>query len=185
MATPTTADARAVANYLLAKADVEQLRLDPLKLLKLVYISHGWTMGLRGVPLITQQVLAWPHGPVIPDVYHAFKRFGYTPIEGRAVYYDYEAGTWKDYPPTLDPDSKEIVDRVWDAYKGFTGPQLSTLTHQAGTPWALVTEGLQPNQIRDVPIPNEIIRSHYRQLALKNKQAQASAAGSPSAGSTD
>src|SRR6516164_9635188 len=100
-----TIDARAVANYLLSKADVDQKKLDPLQLQKLVYIAHGWHLGLLNRPLFAQRVEAWPYGPVIEDVYHAFKRFGQNGINGRAVYFDRERNAWEAYSAELSDDT--------------------------------------------------------------------------------
>jgi len=51
-----------------------------MQLIKLVYIAHGWTLGLYNQPLIGKQVEAWTYGPVIPSVYHDFKHYGRDPI---------------------------------------------------------------------------------------------------------
>ena len=170
-------DSRSVANYLLVKARAEENPLTPLQLVKLVYISHGWTLGLTQKPLSIQSVYAWPYGPVIPEVYHAFKQFGNGMIDGPALYFDLETGAHRSYVATFSPIEKEIVDKVWVAYKAFSGPQLSTITHRPGTPWATVTAGIPSDRIRDILIPNEIIRDHYRELALRNKATQEASGG--------
>jgi len=46
----------AVANYLIGKAHSEGDRITVMKLLKLVYIAHGWSLGLTGKPLIGEEV---------------------------------------------------------------------------------------------------------------------------------
>ena len=69
-------DARAIANYLLAKAELDQCSIDHLKLQKLLFIAHGWHLGLNKSPLFRQAVQAWPYGPVVDVVYQAFKAFG-------------------------------------------------------------------------------------------------------------
>lgn len=152
-------DARALANYLLSKAEVDQTTLDQLRLQKLAYLAHGWHLGLSGTPLIIQDVHAWPYGPVIPELYHEFKRFGEGPIGGRA--------NW--FHANLAPYSKGVVDAVWDKYGKMTGNQLITLTHEPGSPWATVANGRRPSEIRDIPIPNELIRRYYNNLAKKNQ----------------
>ena len=158
-------DARGVANLLLAKGKAEGVPIDPMKLLKLTYIAHGWVLGLTGKPLVRQQVFAWPYGPVIPDVYKAFRGFGSAPVTSPAS--DFEDLKWKPIEVNLDPTTSEVVDDVWDEYKAFSGLQLSTLTHRLGTPWAEVTSGMAPAQIRDILIPNPIIEKHYRELASR------------------
>ena len=170
MTKPT--DVRAVANYLLAKAEVDQKPLDQLQLQKLVYLAHGWHLGLSGEPLIVQAVHAWPYGPVIPALYEEFKRFGSGRINGRAQYFDPNSG-WGIFPPTLEPYSKAVVDEVWNHYGKLTGAQLITLTHEPGTPWATVTSGRTPAQIRDIPIPNELIQHYYHALAKENQAKRA------------
>lgn len=164
-------DARAVANYLLAKAEVDQKPLSHLQLQKLTYLAHGWMLGLSGRPLIGQPVHAWPYGPVIPAVYQAFKQAGNGRITGRATYYDPNAG-WRPFEPAMDEYAKAVVDSVWAVYGGMSGGQLITLTHQPGTPWEQVTRGKRPDEVRDVPIPDEIIRRYYHDLAVKNKASQ-------------
>ena len=54
----------------------------PMQLLKLVYIAHGWTLGICATPLITEQVEAWKYGPVIPDLYQHVKKYGSSSIFG-------------------------------------------------------------------------------------------------------
>ena len=71
-----TTSARAVANELIELAKQEGRAFTPLQLLKLVYIAHGWMLGLRQKPLIRDRIEAWKYGPVIPALYHDLKRYG-------------------------------------------------------------------------------------------------------------
>jgi uncharacterized phage-associated protein len=167
MATVQPVDARAIANILLAKGMSEGVSLDPMKLLKLTYIAHGWMLGLTGKPLFQQAVYAWPYGPVIPDVYQRFKRFGHSAVDAPAIKWDRMQGKWTPFEATLDENTAAILDRTWQLYKPFTGQELSALTHAKGTPWAIVTEGKKPSEIRDILIPEPLIQEHYRALAQR------------------
>ena len=51
-----------------------------MQLLKLVYIAHGWMLGLYDLPLISDEV-AWLYGPVIPNLYKEIKSYGGGPVE--------------------------------------------------------------------------------------------------------
>lgn len=164
-------DARSVANSLLARAEVDGEELDQLRLQKLVCLAHGWHLGLCDRPLMSQLVHAWPYGPVVPEVYHAFKQFRDRPIRGRAKFYSAGSG-WSDFPTAMDPYSKDVIDAVWQKYRGMTVGQLITLTHEPGTPWATVTAGLAPADIRDIPIPNDVTAAYYRKLAEANRAAR-------------
>jgi len=160
------ADARAVANRMLALGHEQAVELTPMKLLKLTYIAHGWSLGLTGEPLIRQMVYAWPYGPVIPDVYHAFKNYADKPIETPAA--KIIKGTkWEAYDAEFTAQQSTVIERTFTLYRSFTGIQLSTITHTEGTPWAMVTKNLPPEKIRDIPIPDSLIEEHYRELASK------------------
>ena len=73
--------AKAIANYFLEKGWNEGIELSPLKLIKLVYLAHGWHLGFTENPLIADYVHAWTYGPVIPELYHEFKKYRNQPIK--------------------------------------------------------------------------------------------------------
>lgn len=162
-------DARAIANYFLDLGARDGVPIDPLKIQKLVYISHGWHLAITGDPLIYQTVFAWTYGPVIPDLHRAFRDYGGRAIDGRAT----EAPDWehasepRPYTADLSPRTEEVLNRVWDVYGRNSGVELSALTHDFGTPWHNVAARLAPKDIRDLPITDEQIREHYLRLAAQ------------------
>jgi uncharacterized phage-associated protein len=68
--------AAAVANYFIDKALEEDRELTPMKLIKLIYLAHGWRLGWTQLPLIGEAIKAWKYGPVIESLYQSFKRYG-------------------------------------------------------------------------------------------------------------
>ena len=67
-------DARTVAEAVLwIRRDVQTT---PMHIIKLVYLSHGWMLGLHDTPLLWEPVEAWQYGPVVPSVYHLYKGWG-------------------------------------------------------------------------------------------------------------
>ena len=165
MSTPYSA--KAVANQFIRKSLKENNPLTPMKLLKLVYIAHGWHLAILDKPLITDRVEAWLYGPVIPELYHEFKHYGMLPIEGLATEYEplFEDGRLVDAKlvrPKIDSNDKptrDFLNRVWEVYKDFTAIQLSNMTHEKGSPWDSVFYGA-PNS--KPTIENETIKAHYR-----------------------
>ncbi|MFI5200989.1 MAG: Panacea domain-containing protein, partial [Candidatus Kapaibacterium sp.] len=99
-----------IANYFINKSKEESVVLTPMKLVKLVYIAHGWTLALRDRELLTESVEAWQYGPVLPSVYHAFKQYGSGQIKELAL-----PGN-NDFD-RIDSDTREVLDAVWDAYR--------------------------------------------------------------------
>ena len=48
----------------------------PMHVLKLTYLCHGWMLGIYDHALINEPVEAWQYGPVVPSLYHKYKKFG-------------------------------------------------------------------------------------------------------------
>src|SRR4051794_38624318 len=119
-------DARTVANEFLRVAWQNGHSLTNMQLQKLVYIAHGYSLALVDLPLVKQPVQAWRYGPVIKTLYDSLRQYG--------------AGTVTDMVNILPSQQvsetfRALIDVVGDAYGRFSGPQLSTMTHRAGTPW--------------------------------------------------
>lgn len=146
-----------VANRFLALAGERGDALTPMQLLKLVYIAHGWMLGLNGRPLISDEVQAWQYGPVIPKLYNAIRQYRSQPVQGNV----------KGGHGLLDPVETSIVDQVYNIYGQKSGPALSRLTHQVGGPWHTV---YRPGSFGDV-ISNDIIEDHYAMLAKRASAA--------------
>ncbi|HWD14178.1 MAG TPA: type II toxin-antitoxin system antitoxin SocA domain-containing protein [Pseudochrobactrum sp.] len=141
-------DARQIANWFIQRAARDGKTLTIMQLLKLVYIAHGWFLETSGSPLIRNRIEAWKHGPVIPDVYNAFRKQGITigsPIN------DFNAG--------LSYHAESIVEYVYNTYSGLSAGRLSEMTHERNGPWDLATKAYG----FFAPIDNDTILSHYRQ----------------------
>lgn len=104
-----------VAAQLLWYSNEATRQLTPMQILKLVYISHGWTLGLLSRPLIHEAVEAWRYGPVVPIVYKKYRRYRRNPIEDPV----------DDRRGLMDEDQNEVVRQVSEKYARFSGVQLS------------------------------------------------------------
>lgn len=147
-------DSRMIANEFLSLASKENKPLTIMQVLKLVYIAHGWSLGLYSRPLISDEVEAWQYGPVIPRLYQAIKDYRHDYIS-EAIRTDSNT--------SLDEREGRLVAEVYEIYGGKSGPALSRITHAKGTPWDLVYE---PGAFGMV-IPNDLIHDHYTRLANK------------------
>lgn len=148
-----TYSATTIANYFIKKASDEGEDMTLMKLSKLVYIAHGWSLAIYDSPLVSEPVQAWKFGPVIESLYHQFKKYGNRPIDMMAI---------AERIPDKDTETKSLLDKVWELNKNHTAYQLSNWTHIKGSPWDQVwkkTEGA-----RDQVIPNELIRKYFLQL---------------------
>ncbi|MCU8203474.1 DUF4065 domain-containing protein [Vibrio vulnificus] len=162
--------AKAVANAFLEIAQTEGAKIEPMKMQKLVYIAHGWALGLMNQPFITEDIQAWKYGPVIQDLYHEFKRYGRDYIVHKATNVSLDPKTLKivEETPKLandDTDAQALVRKVWEVYGKFSGPQLSNITHMPDTPWDITFNGEHQRVIS-----NDVIRDHYQQLIQQRSQ---------------
>jgi uncharacterized phage-associated protein len=146
----------------LAHTDDPPRGLTPLKLLKLVYIAHGWSFIHLNEPLLAEPAQAWQYGPVVPSLYHAIKQFGAQPV-GFPIPGDTD-------PQDLSAEAKSLIAAVYKAYGHLTGVQLSNMTHQPHTPWSDAWNSAGKNAV----ISNSNIAEHYR--ALHEHRAHGTAA---------
>ena len=78
-----------IANYFLWRAWEEDINVTPMKLIKLIYIAYGWNLAINNERLFDEKILAWAYGPVIPSIYHEFKRFANKPVNKDEYSTDY------------------------------------------------------------------------------------------------
>ncbi len=146
-----THDARAVANTLILRGMAKASPRDPLQIIKLTYLCHGWMLGLYHQPMSAQPVYAWQYGPVIPEVYHEIKRYGRNPVKSLL-----------DCPDdNFDELELDLIEQVYDVYIDFSGILLSQMTHAEGSPWRKIWDTHGRNAI----IPNDLIEEHFSELA--------------------
>jgi uncharacterized phage-associated protein len=151
---PRMYDARTIANELIKLASEAGQPLTNMQIQKLVYIAHGYALAIfGGEPLVKQSVEAWRYGPVIPVLYHSLREYGAGFVKNPIAMVPNES---------LDETDRALVAKVFSAYRGFTGPQLSTMTHKHGTPWSTIYDPRPEFQSK--VIPNELIKEYYSKL---------------------
>jgi uncharacterized phage-associated protein len=148
----------AISNHFIQKSLGDGNELTPMKMVKLAYISHGWYLALNNAePLLPEAIVAWKYGPVVQSLYHAFKKYGSERIT--SIEYDSNG----QIPLITNLETKSFLDKMWDVYKGYSGLQLSTLTHQPGTPWDTVWNKEDGKSKQNAVIRNKLIFDFYCQ----------------------
>ena len=112
-----------------------------LKLRKLVYSCQALQLALYDMPLFTEDVVAWQHGPVTRELYNAYKHFERNPVPK------------PDHPPLFDDETRDFSDEVYQVYGQFSAWKLRNLTHEED-PYTGVTH----NQV----ISHESMRTYYK-----------------------
>lgn len=114
-----------VARYFLSKVDDDAGdAISNLKLQKLVYYAQGFHLAICNDLLFPESIMAWEHGPVIPELYHTYKIYtsaGIPPVR------DLDFSIY-------DEEVKSLLDEVYEVYGQFSAWKLRNMTHDE-TPW--------------------------------------------------
>ncbi|WP_156921735.1 Panacea domain-containing protein [Desulfovibrio inopinatus] len=160
----------AVANELISIAKAEGNSPTQMKLQKLLFFAHGWYLALKDEPLLSEDIQAWPYGPVIPSVYHELKIYGRNTITSLATeVVQNQSGLTLEPPRVNDPTgyTQSFLRKIWDAFGSYSGLELSKMTHMEGTPWSNARgNNSESSTQRDVVIPNESIKDYFKKIAI-------------------
>lgn len=123
-----------VANCVLNKAFSKGASVTNLKLQKLIYFVYKKHLKDTGYALFGDFFEVWTYGPVLPSVYHAFKRYGANDID------DYAYSTYDSSKRILIVSSSDTafygaLEWVWTVYGNSDAISLVGLTHKEGTAW--------------------------------------------------
>lgn len=161
----------AIANSFL-KAYGEGAGIEHMKLQKLVYCAYGWWLAhakLEGQRLTSDGPEIWKHGPVFPDLYHAFKVFGRKPITQMQSTNPFAE------PENVDQDDHEIkslITWIWGRYGHLSSFDLSDMTHKQGTPWFRVAQERGFSVPMSTRIPDAYILEEFSTLMVREQQSQ-------------
>ena len=161
-----TYNPKAIANRFIELADREQQELTPMKLQKLLYFAQGWHLAIYGKPLLREKIEAWKHGPVISSIYREAKVHGSGPITGYFV--DPSLPSPKRFSvPKSDKRTLAFINRIWDVYGQFSGPELSQMTHLPNTPWSEAFEIYETTGNKTY-IPDDWMQGYFKTLGQRH-----------------
>ena len=129
------ARAKEVARFLvhLAETGEEPDYLTHLRLQKLLYYVQGWSLALRNLPMFSERIEAWAHGPVVRELYSHFSSKGARAIKSDDFSEDGEFD--------LNPTERDLTRATWDAMKDYSATSLRKMTHDEA-PWIEARQGV-------------------------------------------
>lgn len=155
-------DAKSFANLLLTWADSIGVKISPMKLQKLIYYCHADFLVQRGFPLVDQEFEAWEYGPVIPSIFHEFKKHGSGAINSRAHRFDPAVCGVVEAPLCRLGDDEEFVKGLFDIYVRYSASALSNMSHSERGPWAETLRRFAAGSHKGRCIENRTIEKHHR-----------------------
>lgn len=140
-----------IARKIVSKTDTEHGdTISNLKLQKLLYFAQGFHLASFGEPLFDEDMVAWTYGPVVPEVYAAYKRYRNRAINTNGLADDVR----------LASEEEALFDKVYLEYSRYSAVALMQMTHSAG-PWC-------NHQVGEV-LPKSEIRDYFLTLSLPDK----------------
>jgi uncharacterized phage-associated protein len=151
-------DPRAIANEFIA---LENRPLNQMRLQKLVYIANGWNLAINREPLTDSRIEAWDGGPVYRVIWNHIRDFGFN-MKNRWLLTKPDG---EPFEANLSDSEKSVIQHVWKRYGGYSGIELSRMTHQEGTPWSNAYFGRGQN----AALSQDDIQQHFIELALAGR----------------
>lgn len=146
-----------IANWFIARANKEKVQnfgegISNLKLQKILYFAQAASLALDKKPLFKEEIYAWNYGPVVEEVYHAFKHNMKTPIKNT---------TNEDYTK-FDAELVAFLEDIWSTFAKYSAGKLVEMTH-AHAPWK---DAYQSNTISKV-IKKDVIQNYYQNVFVR------------------
>ena len=162
--------AKAVANALLQRSFNKKQTVTHLKLQKLVFLAHGYYLGMSKRPLINENFETWDYGPVCRGIYQEFRDTGGEPINRLATELDWDSGAEIPVPvPEDDKRFDRIADFVVQTYGDVSAFALCELSHKEGWAWDQ-TRKEDTFGLKNKDIPNDLIERDFAPF-LKKKSS--------------
>lgn len=129
-------DSNNVMAYILLKAEENNFFVNITKLQKLLYCCYGAVLAVYGWRLTEEHPAAWQYGPVFPRTFNGLKK--------QRIQLGEDAGFSQQCPR----EALNLIDQTIKYFGKYNAGQLSSWSHQPGSPWAIAT-----NNGKIVPAP--------------------------------
>jgi len=153
--------AHIITHYVNQKGDTVSHK----KLQKLLYYVEAWHLVHLTDPILDENFEAWVHGPVVPELYHQLKEYGFNDLK---VVNDEHDTVDKEIQAIIEnnkltQDQLDLIDSVLTKYGGLSSMELELLTHNEA-PWIEARQGLAPHKSCKNKISKERMREFYSSL---------------------
>jgi uncharacterized phage-associated protein len=129
-----------VARYIINYSNRMGYGISNMKLQKLLYFIQAKFVAFteKKKPCFIEEIEAWEFGPVVPEVYQAFKQYGSSSIPAVKKYYEVN-DDWKMIEKNYDeeciePQDREIINQTVDDFADYSAAALVNITHDQD-PW--------------------------------------------------
>lgn len=141
-----------LAKYIAAYANNHNFSINMTKLQKLLYITYGVYLAVKGERLTNEHPQAWPYGPVFPTTRTKLLKCCLDDII-----------TFDDL--TITEEIKSCVKLVFNSFGSYNASFLSAWSHKPNSPWdkTVTQDGFKWGNT----IPDEYILPYFKTLLIK------------------
>jgi len=143
-----------VSRYVINYSNDKGYDISNLKLQKLLYFIQAYFLikskGER--PCFDDRIEAWDFGPVVPSVYHEYKRYASMNIPASSYYYEVDdTNIWNIEKKDIDfnnitDDDKQLIENIVDSFSNYSASNLVQITHKQA-PWQNAYQPHMNNEI--------------------------------------
>ena len=164
-----------ISRYIINKCNEKNYIISNLKLQKLLYFVQGFSMVLNKKKCFDDNIQAWDYGPVCPNAYHRFKKYGANNIPPVKQYEDIEFDgvdkiEWikKEFKEeSIDPNTRRLIDAVINTYAKYSASTLVDITHRQ-LPWVKTYN--DPSNGKNAVIDDKLINDYFSRLVKSSLQ---------------
>ena len=154
-----------LARYIFARIQV----LNHMKLQKLIYYVDAWHLVFFDVPLIKENFEAWVHGPVVREVWDAYK--DKLPVHSeRIVKKEQILPIMRSFESKISESQKELINDVLDEYGTKSSYELELFTHNE-LPWQEARGNCAPLENCENIISKETMKNYYTVVMHENEKS--------------
>lgn len=139
-----------VSRYAIEYSNKKNYGISNLKLQKILYFIQAYFLVEASKKCFKEKIEAWNFGPVVPEVYREYKRFGGTNIPTMTSKLEfYNMWDVKRVPYgeiTISDEDKKLIDDVIDHFSEYSATDLVKLTHHQA-PWKNAYSPYENNEI--------------------------------------
>ena len=144
-----------LARYIASYANAYNIGINMTKLQKLLYISYGVYLAVKGERLTNEHPQAWPYGPVFPTTRNKLLKLN---LEEIVNFED----------DSITDEVKACINLVFRSYGAYNASYLSAWSHQIDSPWDKTTH--LPGFKWGNQIPDEYIQPYFQNLLIKKHE---------------
>ena len=134
--------AAALANFFIQRSLDTKVSITNMHLQKMVFFAHAIYFHERHVPLFSDVVTAWQHGPVVESLYHSLKHYGNSAVGDLILIFEptsiSDPFPGRIYAPIIqadDYDTLGYLSEVWDKLSKMETWRLRAMSHAEGGAW--------------------------------------------------